>query len=464
MVDKKSPAPPSPTAPAKPAAAAPAAPAKPGAAPVAAPAAAAVAAAPPAAAPVAPANDEAARKEVVRLLRGPVTQQFVGLMPDLAASPDPYGTILGNYELLDGAFKLFEARRDAFAKFMLDAKGAAVNDDTVRLVCGRSINEVIGMAVRSGMRAYAERHFGDPKAAATALKAAGIDTPKKRWIASIAGMFRRRPDAPNKSAPGAAQRFYAAIRPALDFAWQVQFFPVYVEIPAALFEKLGVGITRLNDVTKLQRLAQLASVDIGKAEQAIANPELTQEMLATNVLAAELVSQMSADQFKMMHDALAHLDISKKWDVFANKVTALQLTGDKRISKADIVAMAEHLDILNEHAVRMIIDLKVGRDQIGGFLKTAELALGKSTFMSLFGPLPVVPAEDAAAAERLKAYDGFVQSSLKALVQAMQQLESRFRRDDPQAIAECMTLVCEARRDALSAGAKKLYPVSAQAA
>lgn len=458
MADKNPPAPPSSAAPSKPpGATAPSTAAKAGTAPASAPPVAVKPAAP----PPAPANDEAARKEVVRLLRGPVVQQFIGLMPELAANPDPYGTILGNYELLDGVFKLFEARRDAFAKFLVDAKGTAVNDDTVRLVCGRSVNEVIGMAVRSGMRAYAERHFtadskGDPAVVA--------DSPRKRWIASIAAMFRRRPDAPNKAAPGTAKRFYDAIRPALDFAWQVQFFPVYVEIPAALFEKLGIGITRLNDAAKLQRLAQLASADIGKAEQAITNPELTQEMLATNVLAAESVSQMSADEFKMMHDALAHLDISKKWDVFANKVTALQLTGDKRISKADIVAMAEHLDILNEHAVRMIIDLKIGRDQIGGFLKTAESALGKTTFLGLFGPLPVVPAEDAAAGERLKAYDGFVQSSLKALVQAMQQLEARFRRDDPKAIAECLTLVCEARRDALGAGLKKLYPLAAQAA
>jgi hypothetical protein len=312
------------------------------------------------------------------------------------------------------------------------------------------------MVVRSGMRAYADRHFN--QAGNGAAAAAGGQSTRERWITSIAAMFRKKPGAPRRSAIGAADTFYKAIRDSLDFAWQVPYFPIYVEIPAELFEKMGPGITRMDSLERLQRLAQLAHEDIGKAEQVVNNPQIAQEMLTHNVLAAASVSQMGRENFNMMNDALAHLDVRKKWDVFANTVTALQLTADKRVSKADIAAMAEHLDILNQHALNAIFDLKLGREQIGTFLATAEAALTRPVFLALFGPFPDVIADDAAAVEKQKAFTQFVQTSLRGLVAAMQQLESKFKSGDARAINEALTLVCESRRDNIAIEVKKLAP------
>lgn len=391
---------------------------------------------------------------MVRVLHGPVVDIFKTLIPSLAPLPDPYKAVMGSADLLDACFKIFAVKRDAFAALLVDAQGAAVADNAVRLVCGRSVNEVTGMVVRSGMRAYADHHFS----AANTAPPAKDGTARQSWIASVAGMFRKKPGAPRKTAANAADVFYKSIRDSLDFAWQVPFFPIYVEIPAELFVKMGIGITRLDSIEKLQRLGQLANDDIGKAEQVMGSAALTQEMMANNVLAADSIAQMSAENFKMMNDALSHLDVRKKWDVFANKITALQISGDKRVSKADIAAMAAHLDILNQHALTAILDLKLPRERVGGFLATAEEALTRPVFLSLFGPFPDVNAEDAAAVEKLKAFSLFVQNTLRGLVTAMQQLGSKFKNDDEKSIADALTVVCESRREGYIAEIRKLTP------
>ena len=407
--------------------------------------------------------DEAARKEVVRQLRGPVALAFKGLMPELAPFDDPYKAVMGNAELLDRCFKVFQTRRDAFAAFLVDAQGAAVSDDAARLACGRSINEVTGMAVRSGMRAFAEQHFGDAAKAAPVpgLAKTPAEAERAGWIAAIAGMFRQRNTSkgapPPKPAPGGTAVFYPAIRDYLDFPWQVAFFPVYVEIPAELFQKLGHGITRLDNADKLRRLAQLANEDIAKAEQVMGDPALAKEMLENNVLAAESVSQMSAAEFKMVHEALASLDVKQKWDIFANKLTALLVGQDKRISKADIAALASQLGILNEHAVRLMFDLELGREQFASFLETAAKALGKALYTALFGPIPSFGADETATRKQ-KTYINFVEKTLRSLVEAVKALKVKFKRDAPEVISECLALVCEARRDGIAAELRGLAP------
>ncbi len=399
--------------------------------------------------------EEVERRAVVRQLRGPVAQRFRELLPDLAAAADPYQAIIGDIETLASCLRTFATRRYAFAEFLVDGAGTPVTDDAARLACGRSVNQVTGMAVRSAMRAYAEAYF-------TGVDAAGApasDGRRAQWTAAIAARFRERRLASGGERPARdeAARFYAAIRDALDFGWQLQFFPVYVEIPPELFAKLGVGLTRLDSIEKLQRLAEGAADDIAKAEQVMGDPALTRDMIENNVLAAESVSRMNAEQFRTVNDALATVDTRHKWDVFANRLTALALGEDKRISKADIVALADYLHLLNVYALRVIFDLQLAREQMAKFLATATSALGRNLFMAVFGPLPFFGTDEQAAA-RQRGYATYIEGTLRGLVGAVNGLTARFSRDAPDLIAECLKLVCEARRDDIAAGIRKLAP------
>ncbi len=402
-------------------------------------------------------NEADARQEVIRQLRGPVAQTFKRLMPELANAADPYRAILGNAHTLDRAIRIFESRRDAFAQFLVSEMGQPVSDDAMPLFCGRSVNDVTAMAVRSGMRAYAEQHFTGTKRVVLEGETA-TEAKRNKWVGAIAVMFRQRHGYDARKSATAVERFYNAIKDHLNYGWQVPFFPIYCEIPADMFEKMGAAIARLDDLDKLRRLAQMNNQDVTKAQDVMRDPLLAQEMMANNALASRSISQMTGPEFKTVSEGLANIDPKKKWDIFANTLTALQLGKDRRISQADIAALAQHLDILNEYAVRIIFELKLGREQFANFLETAAKALGKRLFMALFGPIPFFGLDDAAARVR-KTYVGFVETTLKGLVGAVQKLAAKFSHSAPELVSECLALVCEARKGSIEIELDKLAPL-----
>jgi len=414
--------------------------------------------------------DVQVRKEVARILKGPVAERMSSLIPPLAGHPDAFKMVMDSPELLDACLQLFRLKRDIFNEFLVDPAGAIVADDSVRLKCGRSVNEVIGMAVRQGMRAYAEIFFGDP---VTAPKD-GPPTPKpappkpapRGWykfidLSKLGGKFRDHHgiDKPLPKAQTNAGRFYASIKDALDYEWQVRFFPIYVQIPAHVFDKLGAGITRMDTEERLYRLAHLAMADINKAEQVIKNPALFREMIDNNVLAAGTVSQLGEAGFQQVHSALQNLSPRAKWDVLANRDTAKRLVDDKRITKQDIEALGEYLSVLNEFALDAIFDLKLSREQMQMFLKTAEQNLGAKLFTALFGPIQEIVPEDPEEQQKLRKYQVFTQTSLRSMVSAVKQLDDSLRRSGGEGeIGECLATVCRTRRPDLEKELKKLMP------
>lgn len=413
--------------------------------------------------------DVIARREVTRMLKGPVAERFKSLIPPLASQADPYKTVMESPELLEGCFKLFRLKRESFADFLYDASGNPVADDTTRLQCGRSVAEIIGMTVRTGMRSYAELHFGDPitppKSKAEAKPAAKKPVPARKFklinVENISALFRRNYGQPRALPAGQTNsgRFYAAIKDVLDFEWQVKFFPIYVEIPPHVFDKLGTGITRMDSEYRLQMLAQLAITDITQAERVIRDPQLFAEMLEHNVLASATVTHLGEEGFESVHSALEHLDPEKKWNVLANKDTAVRLHEDRRITKSDIAALADYLDMLNEFALDAIFDLKLNRDQMQMFLKTAEENLGRSLFLALFGPVYNVMPDDHEEQQKLRRYQNFTQSALRNLVSAVKQLDEGLRKSGTGgSIEECLGTVCRARRIDLEKEIKKLAP------
>lgn len=414
--------------------------------------------------------DALVRKEVARILKGPVAEKMQKLIPPLASAPDAFKTVMESPELLEACIKLFRFKRDIFGEFLVDEQGNPVVDDDQRVKCGRSVNEVVGMAVRQGMRSYAELFFGDPvtppKDGPPDPKPADVKPPPKSWFKIIDltkfGAKFRDNFGTEKSLPKNqtnSGRFYSAIKDALDFDWQVRFFPIYVQIPSHVFVKLGVGITRMDTEERLQRLAHLALSDINKAESVIKNPVLFREMIDNNVLASATVGDLGDQGFSHISGALDHLTPQQKWDVLANRDTAMRLYEDKRITEQDIEALSDYLHMLNEFALDAIFDLKLQRDQMQLFMKTAEQNLGQKLFIALFGPIQEVVPDDQEEQQKLRKYQTFTQSSLRSLVSAVKQLDDNLRRTGGEgAIGECLATVCRTRRPDLEKELKKLMP------
>ena len=117
---------------------------------------------------------ETARGDAVRFinetLKGPVAEIFQSLIPAFGqmSGAEFYDTVMGSSELLHGCIAIFRRHRDAFKALLVDDRGRAVNDDFVRLRCGRSIHDIIAMILRT----HAKRHF---RMATRAAKAAYED-------------------------------------------------------------------------------------------------------------------------------------------------------------------------------------------------------------------------------------------------------------------------------------------------
>lgn len=406
------------------------------------------------------------RQEITATLKGPVAAIVKSALPQLKDDENVYRTVMANHELLFMSTQLFRTKRDLFAEFLVDEAGQPALDDDTTLKCGRSVNAVIGMVVRTGMRTYAEAFFGDPIVPGKPAK--GVQKkpqPRPMWkiinIGKLSDLFRKnygneKPLVQGKTRSG---RFYESIKDHLDYEWQIKFFPIYVEIPSHVFEKLGIGITRMDTEERLQGLAKLAIADINKAESVIGDPALCRQMIDCNVLAAGTVGELGKHGFDALHAALISVDPKKMWDVFANRATAKKLHEDRRISKQDIEALAGYLDILNETALDAMLDLHLTREQMNVFLTTAEEHLGAQVFHALFGPLQAdISDEDPVEQERVRKYQRVVQTSLRNLVQAVRQIHEQNRAADAADIQENLATVCRVRRAEIEGELAKVMP------
>lgn len=159
-------------------------------------------------------------------LKGPVATIFRDLVPAFGGieGDEFYETVMGNSDLLHGCMLIFRRRRDAFSSLLVDNRGRPVNDDFVRLRCGRSVHDIIGMIVRT----HAKRHF---------RQALGGD--------------------PNDPASRAG-RLYQAMNEYLIHDWQVALVPHYAPLPVHKVIEMGPRILDIREAELLDAIAAAA--------------------------------------------------------------------------------------------------------------------------------------------------------------------------------------------------------------
>ncbi|MFD2234914.1 hypothetical protein ACFSNB_13960, partial [Phaeospirillum tilakii] len=155
-------------------------------------------------------------------LKGPAAAALIDLDPALAAIGQErfYDTVMDDSSLLEGCLRVFRQNPQRFRDLLVDGQGRPVNDERVPLRCGRSLQDIVAMIVRT----HAKRHF---------RSALGGD-----------------PDDPTSRAGG----LYQAISAYLLHEWQVPLVPHYAPLPVALLRDLGPGLLDLRDAAALQAL------------------------------------------------------------------------------------------------------------------------------------------------------------------------------------------------------------------
>ena len=159
-------------------------------------------------------------------LKGPVADVFRSLIPAFGdiKGPEFYDTVMASSELLHGCIAIFRRHRDSFKTLLVDVRGRPVNDDFVRLRCGRSVHDIIGMIVRT----HAKRHFrqtlgGDPS------------------------------DPTSRSG-----RMYQAISEYLIHDWQVQLVPHYAPMPLHKVQEMGPRLLDIREAELLDAITAAA--------------------------------------------------------------------------------------------------------------------------------------------------------------------------------------------------------------
>lgn len=318
-------------------------------------------------------------------LSGPVLDVYKGVLPKL--QPLSYEEVLASPEVVDGCMMLFDKQRDLFRKLLVDAGQQPVSDDDAPLWCGRSINDIRLLVVRTTAKKYFRTHgdrFGDVKEHSERSDGPVNAGLLNRLFDLVSRLWQGKPlhppprPAPKKAKSG-ADVFYDAIAPYLRHRWQVPLIPYYAALPQSLIEELGEGLLSLRTPEDLESLLGVGRADFNTAQRMTG--ALSREMLDTDPRAARGLVHAGPKEYERLLNGLYDQMGPRLWKIFVD--TAL-IDSLKTKSTADITEMASHLDRMGPETVDSIVG-NLQRRQIAPFLRGADGIMNRDEFEAIFG-------------------------------------------------------------------------------
>lgn len=325
-------------------------------------------------------KDAQNRKEIIRTIKGPVVERVLELIPALKSYDDSYGMVMATPDLLHACLQLVKTRRDKFADLLVDAAGNPVEGDDTPLRCERTLNQIIGMVVRSGAKAYAERRWGT---ATTPPAKMAMNAQTKSLLDKLSELVRGKwseMEVP-KPLPTQGDKFYAAIKDNLDYDWQVPLIPYFAEIPVKLIIELGKGVTTLRTPEGISALADIGRHSMEQARK-IMSDEMMREMLDTQPLAAKGVAFLGKERYEFLHGAVYEKMGENFWEmcVDCDRLEAMEVQNAK-----DLENMADWLHLISGETINQLVHY-LQFNQIPIFLTVAQEKLGEEIFAKVFGP------------------------------------------------------------------------------
>jgi len=317
-------------------------------------------------------------------LKGPVSDIFRSLVPafgDLRGD-EFYDTVMTSSEMLHGCIRIFNRHRDAFRPLLVDSRRRPVNDDFVRLRCGRSVHDVIAMIVRT----HAKRHFravlgGDPN------------------------------DPTSKSG-----RMYQAMNEYLIHDWQVPLVPHYAPMPLHKVLEMGPRVLDLREAELLDAITNAAG------PPPTAPPPLPSFEVAAPPKSTTVVARRGGTFMAVAAPAVARTPQEDFWweAITDRKVTEVLGSRSGHEMRELVTVMA---DVNETVRAELFAALSLSTLQAAVCLSTAFRVLGRNGFASMFGQ-PGKPQLVANFAKRLrqkavssrtelKALAGFVEASVR---------------------------------------------------
>lgn len=324
-------------------------------------------------------KDAANRREIVQTIKGPVVERLTKVIPALTAYDDPYGAVMASPDLLFACMQLIKTKRDLFQDLLVDEAGNAVADNETPLKCGRNLDQIIGMVVRSGAKAYSEKRFAPKPSAAGPV----VASPKAKGLLDrLAELVGKKWEAPPKPSGSKSQAdiFYSAIKDNLDYDWQVPLIPYFAELPVKLIVELGKGVTALHNPDAIAALADIGRHSLDQAKK-ILNDAMMREMLDTQPLAAKGIAFLGKDRYEFLHEAVYERMGENFWEmcVDCDRLEAMETQNAK-----DLEQMSAHLHLISGYTIEEVVR-NLQFQQIPVFLDVARDTMGDEEFTKVFG-------------------------------------------------------------------------------
>ncbi len=308
-------------------------------------------------------------------LRGPVTDVFADLMPEVKGLPrdQVYDRALDDLGLLKRCLDVFRRERKHFRFIVVDARYQPVTDDDTQLSCGRTLREVIAMVIRTAAKRYFRRKLSGAREQMSLTKRLPV--------------LKRTGGSTGEKQHGAADDLYDAINTYLLHEWQVPLVPTYADMTPGLVRTLGPRLLDIREEKELRRLVDDPAAAAQLARQPRAEP--TAEAAAAESAArgssasADLGDEDDAEPIDLIEDFLTADGMALKAEAF----TAILLRPDVRAEMpSGVLRLSDTLRGVGSTAVRQVMgDLQFSAAQLAVFLIHAHEEVGEDVFYRIFG-------------------------------------------------------------------------------
>lgn len=370
-------------------------------------------------------------RKVNLTLRGPVLDVLCELVPDVRRLPRDQALelLLDDLDLLTRCFQTFNQSPDRFRHLLIDQHKVPVQDAEALLECGRSLEDVVAMVVRTAAKRYFRHHLDG---------GLGGLRPKRRRVMARRGLLHKlrallgAVPAPSHSRPlTRGEKLYREFQDYLRHDWQVPMIPEYSQLPSNTVKKLGARILDYRLPEDIRRLR--VDPDNPPAPTPLVRPE--QQVDAGYGLPPALRAEEEAKKKARVSDGMALLRPEKEATDSSDQRARLIdiLNGDGRRLKPDAFAMVlldpkvravipetvqsvritSMIGAVSGVAGRMLVgELALRIDQLAVFLMCAHGTMGEKNFLTAFG-VPGRPDFLTKLVEKAKAKNIGQHSSLK---------------------------------------------------
>lgn len=385
-------------------------------------------------------------RKINATLQGPVIDVLGDMVPEVRrlARRGALEAILDDVDLLHRCFLAFRSNPDRFRHLLVDRHRVSVEDAEALLECGRSLDQVIAMVVRTA----AKRHFRRRLDGSTRTLRAGQRGYRAPGLMARLTALVTRPSPAAKRTRGRGELLYEAFQDYLRHDWQVPIIPEYCGLAPATVRRLGPRILDYRIAEDIRRLradpdnpppptpvVEAEMPAAGKPVYQLPSFLIQSRPAAPNVPDATAPATATAET--RVSDGMATLDYSRPEETARDERAKLAdiLSPDGRRLKAgaftivlldpkvrahlpdsdQTVRITGILGSVNGLVARLLVgDLGFRLDQLAVFLMAAHAALGAARFETAFG-IPGRPDYMAKIVDRAKAVGLDQRSELKAV-------------------------------------------------